>query len=70
MAGVPIPATTITDDTFAVRPAGAVDDSLRVLFVHGGGSTDANDKSTSPHATYLRALQALSHALRAPHVRL
>ena len=53
MAGVPIPATIITNDTFAVRPTGAVDDSLRVLFVHGGpggGTAPMNARYFDPEA--------------------
>ena len=47
-----------SDDYLAshpVAPPPVRNDSLRVMFVHGGGSTDVTDKEQSPFARYLRA---------------
>ena len=57
MAGVPIPETKIEEDTFPVNPIhqpNAEYSSLKVLFIHGGGSTVSyQDRTQEPFATYL-----------------
>jgi len=55
MAGVRPPATDIRNGTFPVKPSDEQDSSLRVMFIHGGGSTDGLDRTHDPYAVYLRA---------------
>ena len=38
-----------------VAPASQRDTDLRVMFIHGGGSTDGDDRENEPFARYLRA---------------
>ena len=59
MAGVPPPQTDIDVDTFPSpdpgTPTSGKNTTLRVMFIHGGGSKAGFDRTQEPFAVYLRA---------------